>query len=90
MLLDQRVVAGMGNIYADEALGTLVFIRSVPAAELEPEEVAALRRGVRRALQRGIERQGANLGDGAYPSGSMQRSSASTDVPASHAAAVAR
>ena len=72
VLLDQRVVAGMGNIYADEALWHARLHPLRPAAELEPEEVAALRRGVRRALQRGIERQGANLGDGAYPSGSMQ------------------
>lgn len=72
VLLDQRVVAGIGNIYADEALwhARLHPLRS--AAELDSEEIAALRRGVRRALRRGIERQGANLGDGAYPSGSMQ------------------
>ena len=72
VVLDQRVVAGMGNIYADEALWHARLHPLRPAAELEPEELAALRRGVRRALQRGIERQGANLGDGAYPSGSMQ------------------
>ena len=72
VLLDQRVVAGMGNIYADETLWHARLHPLRPAAELEPEEIAALRRGVRRALRRGIERQGANLGDGAYPSGSMQ------------------
>lgn len=72
VLLDQRVVAGIGNIYADEALwhARLHPLRS--AAELDSAEVAALRRGVRHALRRGIDRQGANLGDGAYPSGSMQ------------------
>jgi formamidopyrimidine-DNA glycosylase len=72
VLLDQRVVAGMGNIYADEALWHARLHPLRPAAELGHEEIAALRRGVRRALRRGIERQGANLGDGAYPSGSMQ------------------
>ena len=72
VLLDQRVVAGIGNIYADEALWHARLHPLRPAAELEPEEVAALRRGVRLALRRGIERQGANLGDGAYPQGSMQ------------------
>lgn len=72
VLLDQRVVAGIGNIYADEALwhARLHPLRS--ASELGPEEIAALRRGVRLALRRGIQRQGANLGDGAYPQGSMQ------------------
>jgi formamidopyrimidine-DNA glycosylase len=72
VLLDQRVVAGMGNIYADEALWHARLHPLRPAAELDSEEVAALRRGVRRALRRGIDRQGANLGDGAYPQGSMQ------------------
>jgi formamidopyrimidine-DNA glycosylase len=72
VLLDQRVVAGMGNIYADETLWHSRLHPLRPAAELGPEEIAALRRGVRLALRRGIERQGANLGDGAYPSGSMQ------------------
>ncbi len=72
VLLDQRVVAGIGNIYADEALWHARLHPLRPAVELDSEEIAALRRGVRRALRRGIERQGANLGDGAYPSGSMQ------------------
>ena len=72
VLLDQRVVAGIGNIYADEALWHARLHPLRPAAELDSGEVAALRRGVRHALRRGIERQGANLGDGAYPSGSMQ------------------
>ena len=72
LLLDQRIVAGLGNIYADEALwyGRLHPLR--PGGRLDPDEVAALRRGVRRALRRGIERQGADLGDGAYTAGSMQ------------------
>ena len=72
VLLDQRVVAGIGNIYADEALWHARLHPLRTAAELDSGEVAALRRGVRHALRRGIERQGANLGDGAYPSGSMQ------------------
>jgi formamidopyrimidine-DNA glycosylase len=72
VLLDQRVVAGMGNIYADEALWHARLHPLRPASELDSEEVAALRQGVRRALRRGIVRQGADLGDGAYPSGSMQ------------------
>jgi formamidopyrimidine-DNA glycosylase len=72
VLLDQRVVAGIGNIYADEALWHARLHPLRPTAELDPSDLAALRRGVRLALRRGIERQGANLGDGAYPSGTMQ------------------
>lgn len=72
VLLDQRVVAGMGNIYADEALWHARLHPLRPALGLDDSEVASLRRGVRRALRRGIARQGADLGDGAYPQGSMQ------------------
>jgi formamidopyrimidine-DNA glycosylase len=72
VLLDQRVVAGMGNIYADEALWHARLHPLRPGFDLVPDEIAALRRGIRRALRRGIERQGADLGDGAYPAGSMQ------------------
>ena len=72
VLLDQRVFAGMGNIYADEALWHARLHPLRPALELDDSELASLRRGVRRALRRGIERRGADLGDGAYPQGSMQ------------------
>jgi formamidopyrimidine-DNA glycosylase len=71
-LLDQRTVAGMGNIYADEALWHARLHPLRPAGSLSAAEVAALRRGVRHALRRGIARQGADLGDGAYPAGAMQ------------------
>jgi formamidopyrimidine-DNA glycosylase len=72
-ILDQRTVAGLGNIYADEALWHAQIHPLRPAGELSVEEVAALRRGVRAALRRGIRRQGADLGDGAYAGGQMQR-----------------
>lgn len=72
LLLDQRIAAGLGNIYADEALWYARVHPLRPGGSLGAEEVAALRRGIRRALRRGIARQGADLGDGAYPGGSMQ------------------
>ena len=62
-LLDQRAAAGVGNIYADEALW---YARVNPlrlAGELGEEEIAALREGVRKALRLGIKRQGATLRD---------------------------
>jgi formamidopyrimidine-DNA glycosylase len=72
LLLDQRVVAGLGNIYADEALWHARLHPLRPGGELGPDELAALRRSIRHALRRGIARQGADLGDGAYAAGSMQ------------------
>jgi formamidopyrimidine-DNA glycosylase len=61
VLLDQRRLAGVGNIYADEALWRAGIHPLRPAAELEADEVAALRRGIRAALRAGIARQGATL-----------------------------
>jgi formamidopyrimidine-DNA glycosylase len=71
-ILDQRTVAGLGNIYADESLWHAGVHPLRPAGELSPDEIAALRRGIRAALRRGIRRQGADLGDGTYAGGRMQ------------------
>ena len=68
-LLDQRTVAGLGNIYADEALWRARVHPLRPAGELTAEEVARLARAVRAALRLGIERQGATLSDYRRPSG---------------------
>lgn len=71
-VLDQRTVAGLGNIYADEALWHARLNPLRAAGELDAEEIAALRDGIRKALRLGIRRQGADLGDGAYAGGRMQ------------------
>ena len=71
-ILDQRTVAGLGNIYADEALWHAGIHPLRPAGGLSEDDVAALRRGIRTALRRGIRRQGADLGDGTYAGGRMQ------------------
>jgi formamidopyrimidine-DNA glycosylase len=71
-ILDQRTVAGLGNIYADESLWHSRIHPLRPAGELSGEEVARLREGIRRALRLGIRRQGADLGDGTYAGGRMQ------------------
>lgn len=63
VLLDQRTLAGVGNIYADEALWHAGVHPLRPAAGLDGEEAARIHRGVRRVLRAGIERQGASLRD---------------------------
>jgi formamidopyrimidine-DNA glycosylase len=68
-ILDQRTVAGMGNIYADEALWRARVHPLRAAGDLEPDEVRRLHRAVRRALEIGIARQGATLRDYAQPDG---------------------
>jgi formamidopyrimidine-DNA glycosylase len=75
-ILDQRAVAGLGNIYADEALWRARIHPLRPAGSLDEDELGRLRRGIRDALRMGIARQGATLRDYAAPdgvSGSMQR-----------------
>lgn len=69
-LLDQRRLAGLGNIYADEALWHARIHPRRPAGSLGADETARLHRAVRRALRLGIERQGATLRDYVAPDGS--------------------
>lgn len=74
-LLDQRTVAGLGNIYVDEALWRARLHPRRPAGGLDGDELRRLHRGIRRVLELGIARQGATLRDYATPdgaSGSMQ------------------
>jgi formamidopyrimidine-DNA glycosylase len=68
-LLDQRTVAGLGNIYADEALWRARVHPLKPAGDVTADEIRALHRGVRAALRMGIARQGATLRDYARPDG---------------------
>jgi len=74
-LLDQRTLAGMGNIYVDEALWRAKIHPLRPAESIDRNELRRLHRGVRAALEAGIARQGSTLRDYALPdggSGSMQ------------------
>ena len=72
-LLDQRAAAGVGNIYADEALWRARIHPLRPAGSLTSEEVAGLRKAVREALRMGIARQGATLRDYRGPDGARGR-----------------
>jgi len=73
VLLDQRRLAGVGNIYADEALWRAGIHPRRPAGELSGAEIATLHRGVRAALRAGIARQGATLNDYRQPDGASGR-----------------
>ncbi len=75
-LLDQGVVAGVGNIYADEALFESRIDPRRPAGSLSADEAAALARAIRRVLARAVKARGSTLrdyrdGDGAP--GAFQR-----------------
>ena len=62
-LLDQRNVAGVGNIYADEALFRARVHPLRPAGRLTREQYGALRDAVIESLQAGIEAKGASIDD---------------------------
>jgi formamidopyrimidine-DNA glycosylase len=72
-LLDQRAAAGIGNIYADEALWRARIHPLRPAGSLTAEEIVRLRKAIRAALEMGIARQGASLRDYRDPEGRRGR-----------------
>ncbi|HEY7158592.1 MAG TPA: bifunctional DNA-formamidopyrimidine glycosylase/DNA-(apurinic or apyrimidinic site) lyase [Gemmataceae bacterium] len=61
VLLDQGVVAGVGNIYADESLFQARLHPSRPASTLDDAEADRLRRAVAAVLRRAIERRGSSI-----------------------------
>ncbi len=63
LLLDQGMVAGVGNIYADEALFLAGIHPAWPAGSLALEEVERLCGAVASVLRQAIDRQGSSLGD---------------------------
>jgi formamidopyrimidine-DNA glycosylase len=74
-LLDQSGVAGVGNIYADEALFRARLHPLSPAGSMKPEHLVALRDGVVAALEAGIDGGGASIDDyrdGRGEKGTMQ------------------
>lgn len=62
VLLDQTAIAGLGNIYSDEALHYAGLHPRRPAQSLTSEEVARLRDGIVRALEQGLANLGSSLG----------------------------
>lgn len=62
-LLNQKAVAGVGNIYADEALHRARLHPLSPTGSMRPEHHRALRDGVVAALRRGLDLGGASIDD---------------------------
>lgn len=71
VLLDQRVVAGVGNIYADEALHEARLHPARLACALEAGEAERLRAAIQTVLRRAIDRRGSSIRD--YVGGSGLR-----------------
>ncbi len=69
LLLDQRLVAGVGNIYADEALHAACIHPDTPAGRLRQPQLDRLAVTTREALEEGIRAQGASISDFRDPEG---------------------
>lgn len=64
LLLDQTFIAGLGNIYVDEALWESKIHPCRIAASLTESEIRALHRAIPRVLKRGLKNLGTSLGTG--------------------------
>ncbi|MFH1747349.1 MAG: DNA-formamidopyrimidine glycosylase [Planctomycetota bacterium] len=72
LLLDQSIIVGLGNIYADEALHRAGIHPVTRADRLNPRQIAALHESIRYILRKGIRHSGTTF-DWIYPSGGMQK-----------------
>ncbi len=66
LLLDQHVVAGIGNIYADEILHRARLRPDRPASSLDRRHLATLQGSIVEVLTEAIEAGGSTLGDAQY------------------------
>ena len=71
LLLDQTFIAGLGNIYTDEALHMAQLHPIVISNTLERPQSERLWSSIRQVLQEGIRRQGASI-DWVYRGGDFQ------------------
>lgn len=63
LLLDQTFIAGLGNIYVDEALWESKIHPCRMAASLSETEMRALHRAIPRVLKQGLKNLGTSLGN---------------------------
>lgn len=69
LLLNQHIVAGLGNIYVDEALFRAGIHPLIPAGELNPIMLTALVEAIQHVLKRGIRNQGTTFSSFENPYG---------------------
>tara|TARA_B100000242_G_scaffold288870_1_gene257707 strand:+ start:3905 stop:4759 length:855 start_codon:yes stop_codon:yes gene_type:complete len=70
-LLDQNVIAGIGNIYACEALYMARIDPARICTSLDKKEVESLARSVRQVLQKAIQAGGSSLKDYCHTDGNL-------------------
>ncbi len=64
LILDQSIVAGLGNIYADEALWKSRIHPERLSDSLSAAELEALFKAIKHVLKVGVKNRGTSLGDG--------------------------
>ena len=64
LLLDQKLLAGLGNIYVDEVLFRSYIYPATPASHLTIGQIELLQESIQYVLRRAIERKGTSLGEG--------------------------
>ena len=69
ILCDQKVIAGIGNMYADESLFTARIHPLRPAENLSEAEMEQLHQAIQEVLLRGIANAGASFSDYCRPNG---------------------
>jgi len=69
LLLDQTVLAGLGNIYADESLFKAGIHPQTRAVEISPQQVKRLHQAMHRILQAAIKAGGSTISDYRTPNG---------------------
>ncbi len=62
-LLDQKLIAGLGNIYVDESLHAAKIAPHTPAALLRPQQVGLLCRSIKTILRRALNHRGSTFSD---------------------------
>ena len=68
-LLDQNIIAGLGNIYVDESLHRAGIHPSRPAGKLTADETARLSRAIRETLRAAVKAGGTTIRDHVDPEG---------------------
>jgi formamidopyrimidine-DNA glycosylase len=71
LLLDQTFIAGLGNIYTDEALHLSKLHPGAASDSVTTQQAQALREAIRKVLKEGIRRNGASI-DWVYRGGQYQ------------------
>lgn len=63
VLLDQSIIAGVGNIYADEALHRTRIFPETKASSLAPEQLTALYSAIKKVFREAISKRGTTQSD---------------------------